>query len=498
MEFVAPTSASHDLLGSFPRLSNPGLLSSEELNRAYQHVSQNWLPIDDSVLKLVVERLEAGDYEHNEDCCLLSDLKQDFPLYLYVLKQISELPFSPIAVGQHPGEMLSSCSFEQLLAIVRGVHPSRPDSGFSWAADALGERRERVKTGAICAEIVAEKWNLDSEVAFLSAILRQLGIMLIRWNYPHISRNAAKKVSDNWDLDKCLEQLLGFSPVMLGIKFALECGFSRTVFYSFYGTDLPSEIEVIVPEDSVNDERAEAYLTVCEISDALVRAGEPESYPVVQMYWEELQKTLVDELGPGLFDELRQRARTETALELHAKHLPLDEQTEEDSDRIGQYVRLNRHLKSCPLELRDKLLEVYAYMRPGSVSNRCLSTLVRKVIPNSGFDFGCIFTLNPETRVLHPMVVIGNPPAELLKAVPIAPGAALTDSVAAAFSCNLPYRDVLNSTEETSTTLFTAAVGTTRKVGVIALQGATTEEDEELVFASFKALRHALNDFLNV
>ena len=501
METVVRPSASHDLLGSFPRLSNPGQLSSDALNRAYQHVSKHWLPVKQDVLGLVVERLEARDYDMNDECCLLSDLKQDFALYLYVLKEISDLPFSPINEAQHPAEMLASCSCEQLLTIVRGIRSNPPEHSFPWAVDNMDQRRDRVTTGAVCAEIVAERWNLDSEVAFLSAILRQLGIMLIRWNYPHISRRAVKKVSDSWNLDKCLEQLLGFSPVMLGIKFALECGFSRTVFYSFYGTNLPTEIEVVVPEEDGYDDRAEAYLTICEISDALVRSGEPESYPVVQMYWEELQKTLVDELGVGLFDELRQRAKTETALELHAKHLPSEEYgvpVKADALNVGVYIRENRHLKNCPLELRDSLLELYAHMRPGNVSHRCLSSLVRNVIPAAGFDFGCIFTLNPDARVLHPMVVIGNPPASLLKAVPLTQGSEISDSVASAFSCNLPYRDVVETGDSSAHTLFTAVVGTTRKVGVLALQAHTTVENEEEVFASFKALRHALNDFLNV
>lgn len=501
MEVVsAPSSAGKDLLGSFPRLSNPGALSSDSLNRAYAHVSKNWLPLDPDVVRTVIERLEGGAYETDDDLSLMEDLKQDFALYLFVLREISALPFVPGDTGAHPEKLLGGCSTEQLLEIVRTASFStqQPEAP-AGAGNRL--RRERVATGAVCAEIVAERWNLDSEVAFLSAILRQLGIMLIRWNYPHITQRAASKVSDNWDLDDCLEKLLGFSPIMLGIKFALECGFSRSVFYSFYGTSLPYEIEVVVPEEAAGEDLAEAYLTICEISDALVRAGEPESYPLVQMYWEELQQTLIEEVGSDFFDELQQRACTAVSAELHQKHQLVQSLAAEPAAggaEPGAFARANRHLRSCPIELRDELLKLYGRMNPGHVSHRCLTALLRRVIPGAGFFSGSVFTLNPRSTTLHPLVVIGSPPHELLRAVQLTGSSELINPVAAALRCNLPYRDAASAADGTAATLFTGRIGTTREVGVLALLGPVDSETAEQFFAAFKALRHALNDFLNV
>ena len=103
----------------------------ESLERALRHVSQGWLPPQAEVLDKVRARLEKGEYENNRKA-LTDDLKEDFALFTYCLKELSTLlnsnSLSPrINVVSHqdsggtrlsPMEVLELCSLDDFKKIL--------------------------------------------------------------------------------------------------------------------------------------------------------------------------------------------------------------------------------------------------------------------------------------------------------------------------------------------------------------------------------------------
>ena len=65
--------------------------SSEEcLARAVRHVSDGWLPPQIEVLNTIQSRLNVGAYD-NDRALLAKDLKEDFALYMYCLRELTSM-----------------------------------------------------------------------------------------------------------------------------------------------------------------------------------------------------------------------------------------------------------------------------------------------------------------------------------------------------------------------------------------------------------------------
>ncbi len=191
---------------------------------ANKYVSDAWFPIDPALLARIQNNLYAGKYDNNRDR-LITDLKQDTALYLFCLRRLAELAsMDPDAssFARSPQLLFKDAPlphFRDALAVQpHGVSTHHQDETKSEHAKCC----EQAVVAATAAEALSKSFELDDADAYSCALLRQLGITLIAWNYPHVYNRVITGILPGQNPDELLGKMLGFSPQLLALTVARE------------------------------------------------------------------------------------------------------------------------------------------------------------------------------------------------------------------------------------------------------------------------------------
>ncbi len=140
----------------------------------------------------------------------------------------------------------------------------------------------------------AKKANYD--LAFTCALLKQLGLNLIAWNYPSIYTRALGMVkSAQSTLEELIEENLGFDPALLAEELILS---SNTHPYIRQAMGLPVKpnFEEFLPEgSSVQSD----IVGICEIGEAFAQLNDSEHYPNISRNYTTVLAQIDETLGQG-------------------------------------------------------------------------------------------------------------------------------------------------------------------------------------------------------
>jgi hypothetical protein len=198
---------------------------SRRLQRALTHVSNFWFPPNAHLLGQIKTGLNDGRYELGMEF-LLQDVKRDYALYMYLLRELAhmlrkdgvEVKFS------EPLRLLESAGMERIRKILsvdkRAISQHDPEVLTEFQA----RQFEASLISASTAEVLCEHGEMAPDSAHLTALLRQLGLTLIAWNYPIVYQRALVAQSQDKNLDDLISEKLGFSPVMLAVTVVREWG----------------------------------------------------------------------------------------------------------------------------------------------------------------------------------------------------------------------------------------------------------------------------------
>ncbi len=493
-------------------------MSSTIIERAYDHVVTNWFPVQSEVLERIQSRLAAGEYDaHRKE--LTKDLKEDFSLFMFCLKELTglletnKLHGVPQPQNSTPIDMIESSDIEVLKSIL-AAPPSVISTHSMADINELQTLRFRDSMlSASVAELLAEKTDIDPDLGFSCGLLRQLGLTLISWNYPRVYARALENLPANCTLDTALQKVLGFSPSLLGITCARRWNLLPEIMVALGDKERPVAPAFGAPvfgdykTSAAEADIANKLAKICEVGEALARANDPEHYPTALADWKIAEEAIIEHLGPdgisAVFDRAKHNCKS------YAKQSPelvAFTQTTPVAEKIAnsQYAKVlterNVHLKTCPKELRDKIVELYHHLSADKISQENLRVFVHEVIPYAGFNAGCIFMLDPAKRVLAPVMKLGALPKERLRSVGLSSVLAQFDIVASAYSCKSPLREQSAPQGGKRKTGVAGVVGNNTPVGVLYLETETEERSGEEVdpMPSFRALRQALNDCLNL
>ncbi|HQH29027.1 MAG TPA: HDOD domain-containing protein, partial [Oligoflexia bacterium] len=318
----------------------PIMSTEESLERALEHVSQGWLPAQRSVLERIQHQLEAGDY-NNDRPKLLRDLKEDFSLYLYCLKELSvmlnqhaqapeqnwRLTENGAPPKQTPVEILHNSELDAIRRVLGKSAADISQHVFDEMNDFQALRLRESMLSASTAEILAESVQVDSEVAFSCGLLRQLGLALISWNYPRVYARAMETLTAETTLDALLKRALGFSPSLLGLAFARRWNLSDDVLIAL--GDRKAQIAARKPfgpeqeKDKLNntpDSVGATLAKICEVGEALARANDPQHYPTALADWQTAQEVIASHLGPRGIAAIY--SRTQEYLREYSRRVP--------------------------------------------------------------------------------------------------------------------------------------------------------------------------------
>ncbi|MFN8389739.1 MAG: HDOD domain-containing protein [Bdellovibrionota bacterium] len=493
--------------------SRSSSLSKASLAKAAQQLSLAWFPANPQIVDLVRHRFQESYYVDRREL-LIEDLRSDCSLYLYCIRELLTLLRDTRKEGdrgvshQELSTLLVDASLEQIeeaLALGRkniSVHSLKSMS------ESQAERLEESLLSVSTAELLAEKVGLSATLGFNAALLRQLGLTLIAWNYPNVYRQALDAVCEgrdelNLELDSAIHSSVGFSPGMLGMKLAQLWGLADNVADVIGANATLEKAQSSEAVRGAGDGQSRALLHICAVGEAFARANNPERYPTARADWRVAEAVIKSHLGPEGVRSIQSKAlqlRGPYASQLPALFRLSDFETErtesQDGQPSGSAYEANVFLKACSRPIRDKFWPVYEKLGE-TVSGELLREFAHSLLPSLGFDVSCYFVVDPARGELCPALKVGNPSFVRAKAVSMTDPKSALNPVRVALHRKAPIsgQGIVGQADKT---FYVGSIGVDHGVGVIYAElspqaSADVRKNPTMVF---QALRRCLNDLL--
>jgi len=466
-------------MGSFK-----GDANSRRIDRALHHVSKPWFPMNPDVVKRVRDGIDQKTFDNNFEA-LLDELKSDFALFTYIVKELSQKAVlseqarsiigNPIALVRWGGtaaikEILSE---QQKIPNIHSLH---------WSEPFQVQRLRETAIIASTASALSEKKNLDPDLGFSRGVIREIGLNLIAWNYPSVYSKVLNNLTADQNLDDELSKELGFTPALLVTR--------------LFRPDWAADPEL----QDVEDTTWASYDELCEIGEAVARAENPETYPSAERDWQQAQNTLKETLGDKAIDLIREK--TVASTKNYQKALPevfSTIATLDPDQQIQRHKRVSRAidekaLKHCSESVQQALKMLYAEMSGEVVNKGIVGKLLKDVVPDAGFTGGCVFVVDPTSLSLKPRTLIGRVRMRQITNLALEPG----DPAVSSLSSNQPVIKNGSTPDNALMAGIYSPLGNRKKIGVLYLelpQKASVPPSEE-VLGVFNVLKKALSDAL--
>ena len=479
-------------------------VDQKRVERAINHVNDYWIPVNQKLLTKIQSDLERGTYDYHFDS-LIKEIRGDISLFTYCLRELLTLLRSegvPLPASKNPIHLMEHAGLARLRKVL-DVEPEKISRHtLDEAQTPQIERFKETLVSASTAEVLSEKYDLDPSTAFSSAVLRQLGLTLIAWNYPTIYQETITSLKPGDLLDARLAKSLGFSPSLLAMKLFNQWGVSTR---SCRALGLLDEDE-IDEEEMILNATGQTIAKLCRIGEALARAHAPDYYPDAQSDWENARAEIEVALGERGMELVQEKFRGNS--EMYISHLPhmfkpalvLDTPRELlgiDHNKKGSH---NPFLQVCSRAVRESLKALYPRLDPDGVSKDALRLLVRDIIPNAAFTGGAVYTIDPGIMMLVPQIEIGS--VELRRLDPVDYSVVMSngDFVSVAYQTKDPLIAHKSAVDGTIFTGIATVFGYSQRVGVLYLEIPYDKftKDEEQHVVHLRAFAQTLNDCLNL
>jgi hypothetical protein len=470
------------------------------LERAARHVTDYWIPVNPLLMDRVKARMSDGTYDTGIEH-LITDIRSDLSLFTFCILKIvkmmqeaeEDLPESFV-----PFDLLRNSGVEKLKEILALPDLQRNTHSLTEGGQFQLSRIEEAFVSASTAEALATSEALDAEGCYASALLRQVGIALVAWNYPAVYQEAVQGLGEGGTLDQRLAVELGFSPAMLAIRVFLKNGLPAR-----YCSELGLYQEFHDQDWEYLSAVSETTIRLCRIGEALARARNKEMYPEARDDWELAKLEIERRLGVDGMKIIHERldenmnAYVELVPDIFKPALILDIPDEFDkSDVVGDYY--NPYLSCCSKVEREALKLFYQQLTADVETGSNVRLFVDKVFPATRFTGGCIFTIDPALHQLTPQMQLGELVMRRFLPVEYSLAEASNDLVSVAFRTTEPVIAYGVNDDGELTSMIAGLFGCSQRYGVFYLESPGVISDEPQQKYHFKALQHALNDSLNL
>ena len=476
---------------------------SSRLERAFKHVSDYWFPVNTPLLKKIQNGLKEGTYDEDVDQ-LVSDIKGDFSLFTYCLRELSHMladeEDSDVSSMQNPAELLRQSGIERLKVILSLEDGHVSKHSLQGSSDLQRMRFQEAATSAGAAEVLAESYDLDPELGFSAALLRQLGLTLISWNYPNVYQKQVSSLTSGVALDEALASKLGFSPSMLALRVVRDWAITPEVIGSVRAGNHSEATELAEESQAI----ASTLAKVAEVGEALARANNPDVYPSASDDWKLAEQEIQAQLGKNGLKAIHSRvlehcqSYLELSPQLFKGGLVLDPERKISSKRDNSISSKNPYIESCSEEIKTLLAKLYQGLDKSSVSRDNLRVLINEIIPAARFTGGCLFTVDPSITRLVPQAKVGDLRTRQYRTISYSEYVTEDDMVAVAYKSNeLIIRNRQLASGEILT-CFAGVLGFSQRIGALYLElpQEIFRENEGNSWTHFKAISQAFNDSL--
>ena len=486
--------------------------AQKRVARAVEHVRKLWMPINRTVFERVKASLNRGAYDNNREE-LIRELHSDMALFTWCLRGLSELAKQEqrTHAGFDPMAYLHSVDLTELKRIL-DVDPSDITNHDLEHSDNLQAQLLRdVILGASAAEVLSEREGKDSDRAFGAALLRQIGLTLVSWNYPSVVQEAVAAVKEGGELEVEISKRLGFSPSLLALELVREWGVSTKKCFSLGLCVTAEDITAAESEEGTEEPLdADSYLReVLELGENLAKVNSLDSYPKMRGRWSEIEEQIKEVLGqPGL---ARIRERFEENFHEYSRALTstpaltgpiFNKQKIPASPEALRVLKRNKFIDDCELSVKHKLKRIYDEIdRAKSIDRRLVRVLLDDIVEAARFTAGCIYTHDPALSKLVPQLKIGVPQGIKAEPKDCRMGSPDAPLIVSAFQSVTPLSESVTVPGETTLLCVAGPFGRRARFGVLYLElpeRSLSEKQRTEVITHFQAISRALNDCLNL
>lgn len=490
-------------------LSKPSNFGSH-LELACYHVSESWFPVNPATEKKIQSALKNGSYDNDLEL-LLADIRTDLSLYTYCLRELSiqtkkvAAQRGDLVAPSNALELFKEHGFEALKALIINSEGKFSRHLFENVSDAQAQQIKNSLLSATTVALLSEKAEIESEAGYSCALVRQLGLTLIAWNYPHVYTRAVAGTNTLKNIDITLHKTLGFSPGLLGMTLARQWGLPMAIRFALGDSSVLSE-QINKEQLELAKKEGEILTKLCHIGEALARANDPEHYPNSVGEWKIAEEGIREYLGANGVQIIAEQARQNCAAyssqqpEFFALNVQQEEQQVKSSSYCRDKLEKNVFVKHCPAKLKKQFELLYYEMVPDQISRELITKLVKDIIPSAGFERGCIYSVDPFSMTLVAMLKIGPGSLTRYPAVKLNSSRVAADPIGAAFQCLTPTKQEELDEFGRRICTISASIGGSQKTGVLYLKLSdklelNSEIDPILIF---KAIRQCLNDCLGL
>lgn len=373
-------------------------------------LAQAWFPPHPDVLARVRSGIASGELLRDR-AALLRELMADPSLFLLGVRELTKrLTGSASAEQLEPSALVSASSERDISEIFGAAPESFCCVPYHVGGEHPQRRAAQAMVSAVTTGMLAAVQGHKEDLSYSCALFRQLGLMLIAWNHPHLYARISAALEADETLDEALARVLGISPSLLGLSLAREwrvCPIIRAAM----GDDVPEESEEV-------REVAEKIRGLCEVGERIAQIAEGQARESRLQEYEEACTFVLQALGANGLNDIFSRVekicknvRTVfpafstpgTPLETGAMKGPKD----------------NPHLAAVPRFLQEHLQFVYERFAKGAAPEE-LRSVLDQAVRSLGFTRAIIYLLDPVQAVLHPRLALGDQDLASVRGVPVA------------------------------------------------------------------------------
>jgi len=480
------------------RYFSSGERASRHLNRAAVNANKSWIPCNPRILKEICDKFSAQSYTSKPDN-LVNDIKKDLGVFTYCVKRLAEL-VTQDAENSYAIDPLRTISEASLGTIKTILVDNKADI----ATFSLGNcntvqaaNTKRTMVSATVAEAISHNHEIDSDLAFATAVFRQLGLTLVAWNYPAIFQNNCSQ-NLGQDIDQALDKVLGFSPSMLGLTFARKWHITPSILAAMgdpNAVEDPAVSSVSITLDKL-----------CKIGEVFASCLDSDYRASNSTSWEFACSEIESSLGSNGLKIIRERL--EETCTAYIKYMPqlfsFDEFPPSPTSTTKRshvaYTLNNRHLRHCPATVQSDLENFYKRLENRQLSRNNIQILAKMIIPSAGFERGCIFLVDPACWTLNPRLPIGKSELSDFKANRVHNYTEVFNPITTAYANKTPIMEEDVDAKGGRIIYIAGVLGETQRMGVLYLEASKELLQQELTnpMLLYKALRDAINDCLNL
>ncbi|MBX7138522.1 MAG: hypothetical protein K1X83_11120 [Oligoflexia bacterium] len=468
--------------------------STLALDRTVSHLQKGGLPVNLETLSNVQVGLRSGQYRDNR-IALARELKSDPALFTHYLKSLYASGADPQSLSD-PLEALYSLEDEKLEKMFEISADSLSTHKLSKINRSQSLRLQHTLISTHTAEVLATKSEVAPGMAYSSAMLRQLALNLIAWNYPTIYGKAlGAQRSRGGDLMQELQKQLGVSPLQIISRLMADWHLSAELRQSVAPESAPGLHRDVGPHEKMSAHE------ICELSELYARSHDRVNFPDAEAQWKRMEPALKDRFGSNFMEEIEHEILDSVVRYQHsapavftapylAKVVPA---IEPDSSDVA-ILRGNQFALRCAPLIRDALIRAYEKIEAGALSVEAIRELVDTVMPITGFSRGCLYLTSKDGTKLKPTLRLGDMPLSSYETLDHKEYHPIVDCLVA--TVPLKWNGV--GIRGNQTEIVAGSLGALRHPGVLYLEIRKEAKEQPLedVLICFHAIRKAFLDFL--